>query len=44
MLTYMLKKELKDMGKSVLAIEVDKKDFMYFNDKEMISVDAINLM
>lgn len=43
MLTYMLKKELKDMGKSVLAIEVDKKDFMYFNDKEMISVDASNL-
>ena len=43
MLTYMLKKELKDMEKSVLAIEVDKKDFMYFNDKEMISVDASNL-
>lgn len=43
MLIYMLKKELKDMGKSVLAIEVDKKDFMYFNDKEMISTDKDNL-
>ena len=43
MLTYMLKKELKNMGKSVLAIEVDKRDFMYFNDKEMISIDNNNL-
>lgn len=43
MLIYMLKKELKNMGKSVLAIEVDKRDFMYFNDKEMISIDNNNL-
>lgn len=43
MLTYMLKNELKSMGKSVLAIEVDKKDFLYFNDKEMLSVDNNNL-
>ena len=43
MLVYMLKKELKNMGKSVLAIEVDKRDFMYFNDKEMISIDNNNL-
>ena len=43
MLTYMLKNELKSMGKSVLAIEVDKKDFLYFNDKEMVSVDSANL-
>lgn len=43
MLTYMLKKELKNMGKSVLAIEVDKRDFVYFNDKEMLSVDNNNL-
>ncbi len=39
MLTYMLKQELKNMGKSVLAIEVDKKDFLYFNDKELLSVN-----
>lgn len=43
MLAYMLKKELKNLGKSVLAIEVDKKDFMYFNDKEMISTDKNSL-
>ena len=43
MLTYMLKKELKNLGKSVLAIEVDKKDYMYFNDKEMISTDKNSL-
>jgi hypothetical protein len=43
MLTYMLKNELHNMGKSVVAIEVDKKDFMYFNDKEMISIDNNNL-
>ena len=36
MLTYMLKNEIKNMGKSVLAIEVEKKDFLYFNDKEMV--------
>ena len=39
MLTYMLKNTIKNMGKSVLCIEVDKKDFVYFNDKDMISVD-----
>lgn len=43
MLTYMLKQELKNMGKSVLAIEVDKRDFLYFNDKDMLSVDNNNL-
>jgi len=43
MLIYMLKKAITDMGKSVLAIEVDKKDFMYFNDKEMISVENNSL-
>ena len=43
MLTFMLKNELVKMGKSVLAIEVDKKDFIYFNDKEMISTDKNNL-
>lgn len=43
MLTYMLKNAIKDMGKSVLAIEADKKDFMYFNDKEMISIESNNI-
>ncbi len=43
MLTYMLKNTIKNMGKSVLCIEVDKKDFVYFNDKDMISVDNDNL-
>lgn len=43
MLTYMLKNTIKNMGKSVLAIEVDKRDFIYFNDKEMISVDNNSL-
>lgn len=43
MLTYMLKNELKKMGKSVLALEVGKRDFMYFNDKEMLSIEGNNL-
>ncbi len=43
MLIYMLKSVLKNMGKNVLAMEVDKNDFIYFNDKEMISVDHSNL-
>lgn len=43
MLIYMLKNAIKNMGKHVLAIEVDKKDFMYFNDKEMISTDSNGL-
>lgn len=43
MLTYMLKNTIKNMGKSVLAMEVDKRDFIYFNDKEMISVDNNSL-
>lgn len=43
MLIYMLKKEIQNMGKSVLAIEVNKKDFIYFNDKDMIAVEENNL-
>lgn len=43
MLTYMLKNTIKNMGRSSLAIEVDKRDFVYFNDKDMISVDNSNL-
>ena len=43
MLIYMLKKELQNMGKKVLAIEVDKRDFMYFSDREMISIGSGDL-
>lgn len=43
MLIYMLKNAIKDMGRTVTAIEVDKNDFMYFNDKDMISIANSNL-
>ena len=43
MLTYMLKVELTKLGKSVEAIEVDKKDFMYINDKDLKSVSKDGL-
>lgn len=43
MLSYMLKNAIKDMGKTVLGIEVDKRDFVYLNDKDMISIDNNNL-
>jgi len=43
MLTYMLKKEIENMGKSAIALEVDKRDFMYLNEKNMITVDSNNL-
>lgn len=36
-LTYMLKKELEKMGYSVVAVEVNKRDFVYLNDKELVS-------
>lgn len=42
MLIYMLKNEIKNMGKSVVAIEIDKRDFMYFNDTEMVSTNKDN--
>ncbi|MDD4298670.1 MAG: hypothetical protein PHS98_03465 [Bacilli bacterium] len=35
-LIYMLKKQL-SRNYSVIAIEINKKDFVYFNDKDMIS-------
>ncbi len=39
-LIYMMKKELEERYKmTVLGIEVGKKDFMYFRDKNMISAD-----
>lgn len=43
MLTYMLKVELTNLGKAVTAIEVDRKDFMYINDKDLRSVAASEL-
>lgn len=43
MLTYMLKVELANLGKAVTAIEVDRKDFMYINDKDLKSVAASEL-
>ena len=41
-LIYMLKKELSTRY-NVKAIEVNKKDFLFFNDKDMISVTANDL-
>ena len=41
-LTYMLKKQLEGNYKT-LAIEVDKNDFMYFNDQDMRSVTTSEL-
>ena len=44
-LIYMLKKELEQTyGMSVVAIEINRHDFMYFNDKNMISVTNEELM
>ena len=43
-LTYMLKKELTSIyGNSIYAIEVNKRDFLYFNDKNMFSVNEADL-
>lgn len=41
-LIYMLKKELSSRY-NVIAIEVNKKDFIYFNDRQMISVSGREL-
>lgn len=41
-LTYMLKKEL-ERNYDVVAIEIDKKDFTYFNDKNLVSTSASQL-
>lgn len=44
-LIYMLKKELEQTyGMSVIAIEVNKHDFLYFNNHNMISVNDENLV
>ena len=42
-LIYMLKKALTGY-RNVSAIEVDKVDFLYFNDKEMVSATASDLL
>lgn len=41
-LTYMMYKQLKQ-NYSVLPVEVDKKDFVYYKDKQMISTETNNL-
>lgn len=41
-LAYMMKKKLSEKYK-VMAIEIDKNDFMYFNEKNMISIKASEL-
>ena len=44
-LIYMLKKELEQSyGMSVVAIEGNRHDFMYFNSSNMISIDDEHLM
>ena len=41
---YIMKKELNSvMGDNIIAIEVDKNDFQFFNDKKMISTTAVQL-
>lgn len=43
-LTYMLKENLKkEYQKNVIALEIDKKDFIYFNDKNMLSISKNKL-
>ncbi len=41
-LAYMMKKKLSEKYKA-MAIEIDKNDFMYFNEQNMISVKASDL-
>lgn len=44
-LVVTLKKELENFhGKSVKAIEVGKRDFVYFNDKTLVSVNKVELL
>ena len=42
-LIYMMKKELENNNKSVLAIEIEKRDFTFFKDKNMISTDKFSV-
>ncbi len=43
MLSYLLKLELDHIGKPAVAIEVDRHDFMYINNKELVSVSKDSL-
>ncbi len=43
MLAYLLKKELDSLGKNAVAIEVNKRDFIYINDQTLISVNSERL-
>ena len=44
-LVYLMKRELETIhGVSVMAIEVNKREFMYFNDPNLISVNKNDLM
>lgn len=44
-LVYLMKRELETIhGMSVLAIEVNKREFMYFNDNALVSVNKQDLM
>ena len=43
-LIYMLKKQLEEKYRmAVLAVEVDKRDFAFFREKDMISIDKLSL-
>ena len=37
-LCYLLKKELQKRGFSVILVEIEKRDFTYLNDKELVSI------
>lgn len=37
-LCYLLKRELQKRGISTLAVEIDRRDFVYLNDKELVSI------
>ncbi len=41
-LTYIMKKQL-ERNYTVVALELDKRDFMYFNDKNMHSINSTEL-
>jgi len=44
-LTYLMKRELQTIhGKNVLAIEVNKREFTYFNDPTLLSISKRDLM
>ena len=42
-LIYMLKKELDKIGKTNFSVEVDRRDFTYLNEKNMVSVTSDQL-